>query len=186
MKKAKKSKLNLPNILTFIRIILVLPLLICLFLDGLAPKIIALVCFVVASITDFIDGRLARKNNQVTKLGAFFDPLADKMLINLTLLALVCQGIIPFFMLAIILVRDFAADGLRMMAAGEGVTLAAAMSGKIKTTVQMITVISILFNRILENDILTNINTVLLYIVLALTIYSGLEYIIKGWKLITK
>lgn len=186
MKKKKQSKVNLPNVLTFIRIVLVLPLLICIFMDGLASKIIALSCFVIASITDFIDGRLARKNNQVTKLGAFFDPLADKMLVNLTLMALVCQGIIPFFILAIILVRDFAVDGLRMMAASEGVTLAAKMSGKIKTSVQMITVSLILLNKIFGNEVFANINTILLYIVLILTIYSGLEYIITGWRLVTK
>ena len=181
-----KSKLNFPTILTLARIILTIPLFILIFCDCLPAKIIAIICFVVASITDYIDGKLARKNKQVTDLGAFLDPLADKMLINLTLLALCYQNLVPIWMFAIIIVRDFAVDGIRMMAAKKGITVSASKSGKLKTTVQMIALSLVLANKIFMNDILLNINIVLLSLMLLLTVVSGLEYIIKGWKLVIK
>ena len=119
----KKKTLNVPTILTLIRIILVVPLLILMLSDGIVCKILAIVCFVAASLTDFVDGRLARKNHQVTDLGAFLDPLADKMLVNLTFLVLVYMGYVPLVAFAIILVRDFAVDGMRMMVARRGETV---------------------------------------------------------------
>lgn len=183
MKKNKKNKINLPTILTLIRIFLVIPLFVLIFIDSLPAKIITIICFIVASITDFIDGKLARKNKQVTDLGAFLDPLADKMLINLTLLALCYQNLVPIWMFAIIIVRDFAVDGIRMMAAKKGITISASMAGKLKTTVQMIALSLILLNKIILNDVFGIINLVLLSVMLALTIVSGLKYIIKGWKL---
>ncbi|MBQ7201861.1 CDP-diacylglycerol--glycerol-3-phosphate 3-phosphatidyltransferase [Candidatus Saccharibacteria bacterium] len=181
-----KNKLNFPTVLTLARIILTIPLFILIFCDCLPAKIIAIICFVVASITDFIDGKLARKNKQVTDLGAFLDPLADKMLINLTLLALCYQNLVPIWMFAIIIVRDFAVDGIRMMAAKKGITVAASKTGKLKTTVQMIALSLVLANKIFMNDILLNVNIVLLSLMLLLTVVSGLEYIIKGWKLVIK
>ena len=183
MKKNKKNIINLPTILTLIRIFLVIPLFVLIFIDSLPAKIITIICFIVASITDFIDGKLARKNKQVTDLGAFLDPLADKMLINLTLLALCYQNLVPIWMFAIIIVRDFAVDGIRMMAAKKGITISASMAGKLKTTVQMIALSLILLNKIILNDVFSIINLVLLSVMLALTIVSGLKYIIKGWKL---
>lgn len=178
----KKKTLNVPTILTLIRIILVVPLLILMLSDGIVCKILAIVCFVTASLTDFIDGRLARKNHQVTDLGAFLDPLADKMLVNLTFLVLVYMGYIPLVAFAIILVRDFAVDGMRMMVARRGETVAASIYGKAKTMTQMITLTLFLVNLCLNNAILFNISTVLLYVVLALTVFSGVDYLVKGWN----
>ena len=99
---AQKSKLNFPTILTLMRIILVGPLMIFMFMDGIGFKIAALICFIIASVTDFIDGRMARKNNQVTDLGAFLDPLADNMLVNLTILSLCMCGMLdPCFFVSL-------------------------------------------------------------------------------------
>ncbi|MBR3269926.1 CDP-diacylglycerol--glycerol-3-phosphate 3-phosphatidyltransferase [Candidatus Saccharibacteria bacterium] len=174
------KKLNLPTVLTILRIILVAPLMILIFMDCTPAKIASIVIFTVASLTDFIDGRLARKNKQVTDLGAFLDPLADKMLINLTFLALVVMNLMPVWMFGVILIRDFAVDGMRMMVATKGTVVSASIFGKLKTTVQMITVISILLNRILNLEPLTIINIVLLYIVVFLTVMSGAIYLFKG------
>ncbi len=182
--KKKSNKLNLPTILTLIRIILVIPLFILIFFECLPAKIITIICFIVASITDFVDGKLARKNKQVTDLGAFLDPLADKMLINLTLLALCYQNLVPIWIFAIIIVRDFAVDGIRMMAAKKGITISASYTGKLKTTVQMIALSLVLLNKIFINEVFGIINLVLLGAMLLLTVISGLEYIIKGWKLV--
>lgn len=176
--------MNFPTILTISRIILVAPVMILIFMDNLPAQITTIVCFTLASLTDKLDGHLARKNKQVTDLGAFLDPLADKMLINLTFLALVVLNIMPLWMFAVILVRDFAVDGMRMLAAKKHITISANIFGKIKTTVQMITIISILLNRILNFEPLTIINTILLYIVVFLTILSGAIYLFKGRKIL--
>ena len=177
------KKLNLPTILTILRIVLIAPLMICIFMNNLTAQIIMVLCFVLASITDFVDGRLARKNKQVTTLGEFLDPLADKMLVNLTFLALVVLGRVPVWVFAIILVRDFIVDGVRMLAAKNRITIAASKYGKLKTMVQMITITLILMNVIIGNEVFGVINTVLLYIVVALTVFSGCDYLIKSRKL---
>ena len=178
--------MNGPTILTLSRIILVIPLVICFFIDNLTAQIITLVCFIVASATDFIDGRWARKKKIVTDLGAFLDPLADKMLVNLTFLLLVYVNIVPLWMFAIILVRDFAVDGMRMLAAKNGITVSASVFGKSKTMVQMITLSLILLNIILNNEILAGFNMAFLYLVVFLTVFSGADYLIKGWKQLIK
>ena len=186
MTKKKTNIINLPTVLTLIRVILVIPLFVLIFFDNLPAKILTLAFFIVASVTDFVDGYLARKNKQVTDLGAFLDPLADKMLVNLTFLALTYQNLVPIWLFAIIIVRDFMVDGVRMMEAKKDITLAASKTGKAKTMVQMITLSLILLNKIIGSEIFTNINFALLIIVLVLTVISGLEYLVKGWKSIIK
>lgn len=174
--------MNLPTALTFFRILLVIPVMILIFMDNLPAEIITIVCFLIAAITDKLDGHLARKNKQVTDLGAFLDPLADKMLINLTFLALVAMNLMPLWMFGVILIRDFAVDGMRMLSATKGTVIPANIFGKLKTTIQMITVILILTNRILNLEPLGVINLILLYIVVALTILSGVIYLVKGFQ----
>ena len=142
--------MNFPTILTISRIVLVAPVMILIFMDNLPAQITTIICFTLAALTDKLDGHLARKNKQVTDLGAFLDPLADKMLINLTFLALVVLNIMPVWMFAVILIRDFAVDGMRMAAAKKNITIPANIFGKVKTTFQMITIISILVNQILK------------------------------------
>ncbi|MBQ6409990.1 CDP-diacylglycerol--glycerol-3-phosphate 3-phosphatidyltransferase [Candidatus Saccharibacteria bacterium] len=176
--------MNLPTALTVLRIILVAPVMVLIFMDNLPAQIATIVCFSLAAITDKIDGHLARKNKQVTDFGAFLDPLADKMLINLTFLALVVLNIMPLWMFAVILIRDFAVDGMRMMAAKKGTVIPANIFGKLKTTIQMITIITILLNRILNFEPLAITNTILLYIVVFLTILSGAIYLFRGRKLL--
>ena len=176
--------MNLPTALTVLRIILVAPVMVLIFMDNLPAQIATIVCFSLAAITDMIDGHLARKNKQVTDFGAFLDPLADKMLINLTFLALVVLNIMPLWMFAVILIRDFAVDGMRMMAAKKGTVIPANIFGKLKTTIQMITIITILLNRILNFEPLAITNTILLYIVVFLTILSGAIYLFRGRKLL--
>ena len=108
------------------------------------------------------------------------------MLVNLAFLALVYLNIVPLWMFAIILVRDFAVDGMRMVSAKNGVTISASIFGKAKTMVQMITLTLIIFNLILNNNILATVNIILLYFVIILTLFSGADYLTKGWKQLTK
>lgn len=195
---AQKTKINVPTMLTLGRIVLVAPLMICLFMDDMvASKIVAFVIFVIAALTDLIDGKMARKNNQVTNLGAFLDPLADKMLVNLTILALICAGVLHPWFLAVILIRDFAVDGMRMMVAKTGETVSASIFGKAKTMVQMIflgmAILEFPVMKILsENigisaylnacDVVLNLNIIFEVIILGLTLFSGFDYLKKGWK----
>ena len=155
-------------------------------LPAIWAKIVALVLFVVGAISDLIDGKWARRDKIVTDLGAFLDPLADKMLVNLAFLALVVLGVVPVWVFAIILVRDFAVDGMRMMAARDGVTIAASFYGKLKTTTQMTTLIILLLNLIVNLEFFTVIGNIALYLALILTVFSGGDYLIKGWKKVIK
>ena len=175
-------KINFPTLLTITRIILTVPMMICIFIESDAARIAAIICFIIASASDFIDGRLARKYHKVTKLGKFLDPLADKMLVNLAFLALVVLGAVPVWVFGIIIVRDLMVDGVRMMAASNKVTIDASKFGKAKTMLQMITLALIMLNLIIQNDILSAINMTLLGFVVILTVYSGFDYLIKAWK----
>ena len=140
----------------------------------------------MGAISDLIDGKWARRDKIVTDLGAFLDPLADKMLVNLAFLALVALGMVPVWVFAIILVRDFAVDGMRMMAARDGVTIAASFYGKLKTTTQMTALIILLLNLIVNLEFFTIVGNIALYLALILTVFSGGDYLIKGWKKVIK
>lgn len=182
LRMVKNKTFNFPTILTLTRIFLVGPLMIFMFSDNEAFRIPALICFVVAALTDKLDGDLARKNNQVTELGKFLDPLADKMLVNLTFFALVMKGIVAPWVFGVILIRDFAVDGMRMMVARKGETVAASMIGKSKTMTQMIGLTIIMLSLNLSNGVLLTIGTIIIYIAVALTLWSGADYLTKGYK----
>ncbi len=138
---------------------------------------ISLILFIIASLTDFIDGQIARKCNQVSDFGKFLDPLADKLL-TIAVLTIFCEwGWLPAWALMIVLTREFAVTGLRLVAVGKGTVIAAAWSGKIKTASTMIGLSALM--------IFTH-NTVLFWLVTAVilltTVYSGVEYFVKNWK----
>lgn len=182
----KKTTLTGPTYLTIVRMVLSVVFFALALTPEVWAKIVALILFIAASITDLIDGKWARKKKIVTDLGAFLDPLADKMLINLAFLALTYLYVIPVWVFAIVLVRDFAVDGMRMMAAREGVTISASIYGKIKTVTQMTALIILLLNLIVHVDLFTILGNIALYLALAMTVFSGLDYIIKGWKSVIK
>ena len=175
--------MNLPTRLTIVRILLAIVFTGFMLLPDIswAPTV-ALVIFIVAAITDKIDGYLPRKNNQVTTLGTFLDPIADKMLVGLALLLLTYSGTVPVWVCAIILVRDYAVDGMRMVAARQSVEIPASFLGKFKTTIQMTALIILLLNNIAKNEIIGIIGNIALYLALALTVFSAVDYIHKGYK----
>ena len=182
----EKQHLTGPTYLTILRMILACLFMVFVMMPEIWAKIVALVIFIVAALSDKIDGEWARRQKIVTDLGAFLDPLADKMLVNLAFLVLTYLGIVPIWVFAVIIVRDLAVDGMRMMAARSGVTIAASIYGKLKTTVQMIAIIIILVNLIFELPFLTVLGNIALYLALALTVFSGADYLIKGWKHVIK
>ncbi|WP_312355162.1 CDP-diacylglycerol--glycerol-3-phosphate 3-phosphatidyltransferase, partial [Aminipila sp.] len=129
--------MNLPNKLTVGRIIAV-PFFVVLYMMGY--NLTAFILFIAASFTDMLDGKIARKHNLVTNFGKIMDPLADKILVYSAFCLMVENGLVPGWMLIVILAREFAVGGMRTVAASEGIVIAAGMSGKIKTVLQMIAV----------------------------------------------
>lgn len=175
-----------PTILTIVRMFLAIAFVVFASLHYLWADIVALIVFIIAAITDQIDGHWARKQKIVTDLGAFLDPLADKMLVNLAFLVLTVSGLVPLWVFAIILVRDFAVDGMRMMAARNGVTISASIYGKLKTVTQMVALIIILANVIFQQTFLAILGDIVIYIALIMTVWSGLDYLVRGAKIAIK
>lgn len=185
--------MNLPNKLTVFRIILIPIFMLLLAITwpwgqlsvggAVIPlqQLIAAIVFIVASLTDMLDGKIARKNHLVTNFGKFADPLADKMLVMTAFIFLVALGKAPAWVVAIIVCRELAVTGLRLLIVEQnGQVMAAAMPGKIKTTTQMLSIIFLLLNDIFFAAIHFPIGLVLLYICLFFTIYSGADYFIQN------
>jgi CDP-diacylglycerol--glycerol-3-phosphate 3-phosphatidyltransferase len=149
-------------------------------------RFIAAIVFIVASMTDFIDGRLARKYHLVTNFGKFFDPLADKLLVMSALVAFVGVELIPAWMVIIILAREFAVTGLRTIAADEGVVLAASTMAKWKTTSQMVATILFLFDNIPFGRDGFPLAMIFMWVAVVMTIVSGWEYFYKNRAIILK
>lgn len=174
--------MNLPNKLTILRTIMIPVFLIFLYIPGLGMTgdVLAAAIFVLASFTDLLDGKIARKYNLVTNFGKFMDPLADKLLVCSALIALVDLDRIPAWVVIIIIAREFIISGFRLIASDNGVVIAASYWGKFKTTFQMIMIILLILN--IDYPYSNIINMFIMYIALALTIISLLDYIIKNYK----
>lgn len=166
--------MNLPNKLTLLRIVLILPFLLVLYLGVPFASYIALAIFILASLTDMLDGQIARKRDLVTDFGKFADPLADKMLVTAAMLWFVEIGQMPGWALLIVIVREFAVSGLRMVASDKGRVIAAGWSGKVKTASTMVCIV-LMFLPI--PDVL---NTLCVAVIVVTTIYSGVEYFMKN------
>ena len=174
--------MNLPNKLTILRVIMIpffVFFLLAPFFDGYG-NYIALVIFIIASLTDLADGKIARKYNLVTNFGKFMDPLADKLLVCSAMICLVDLKLIPSWIVIIIIAREFIISGFRLVASDNGVVIAASYWGKFKTTLQMLMIIFTIFNIYLENDVLDVISNILVYVALALTVISLIDYMLKN------
>lgn len=172
--------MNLPNKLTLFRVVLIpffVFFLLAPFFVGYG-NYIAVAIFIVASLTDFLDGKIARKYNLVTNFGKFMDPLADKLLVCSAMICLISTGQLPAWIVIIIISREFIISGFRLIASDNGVVIAASYWGKFKTTFQMLMVIVLILN--IEHPVFEVIGTVLIYVSLALTIISLIDYIIKN------
>ena len=177
------SKMNLPNKLTIFRVILILPFVVLLlggnagwFGGSQVTDYIALAIFIIASLTDLIDGKIARKYNLVTNFGKFMDPLADKLLVSAAMIALIELNRIPSWIVIIIISREFIISGFRLIASDNGVVIAASYWGKFKTAFQMV-MICLMIANIEAIRVLTDI---VMWIALVLTIVSLVDYLIKN------
>ena len=166
--------MNLANKLTMLRVVMIPAFVIVLYADFEGCRYVALALFAIASFTDFLDGYIARSRNLVTDFGKFMDPLADKVLVMTAMLMFVSWGQMPVWVLAVVLARELAVSGLRMIAATEGKVIAAAWSGTVKTASTMVCILLMLL------PIPPVLNTVCWVIILATTVYSGVEYFTKN------
>ncbi|MBB6622946.1 CDP-diacylglycerol--glycerol-3-phosphate 3-phosphatidyltransferase [Clostridium gasigenes] len=192
--------MNLANKLTMLRIFLVPLFLIFIAAQGIPfGTFIATIIFIIASLTDQLDGYIARSRNQVTTFGKFMDPLADKLLVTAALISLVGMQVIPSWAAVIIIAREFAVSGLRTLAASEGKIISASYWGKVKTVIQIIAIVALLIqasvgtSKYLTSLVVGNVfmettlkyvpNTLLILAVIA-TILSGVDYFRKNKKVI--
>ena len=172
--------MNLPNKFTCFRVVLIpffVFFMMAPFFEGYG-NYIALVIFIVASLTDLLDGKIARKYHLVTNFGKFMDPLADKLLVCSAMICLIQTGQLAAWIVIIIISREFIISGFRLIASDNGVVIAASYWGKFKTTFQMLMVIALILN--LPYTWFQALGTVLIYVSLALTIISLIDYIVKN------
>jgi CDP-diacylglycerol--glycerol-3-phosphate 3-phosphatidyltransferase len=153
-------------------------------LMGTNGKYIALILFVTASFTDYLDGYIARKNNIVTNFGKFMDPLADKLLVGAAIIAFVELGKLPAWIVIVIISREFIISGFRLVASDNGVVIAASYWGKFKTVSQMIMIILLIID--LQNNIFIMLENIFIYTALILTIVSLVDYMIKNKKVLSE
>ncbi|SKA76577.1 CDP-diacylglycerol--glycerol-3-phosphate 3-phosphatidyltransferase [Clostridium sp. USBA 49] len=177
--------MNLANKLTIIRIFLVPVFLIFIAVKEIPyGTIIATAVFILAALTDKLDGYIARSRNQITRFGKFMDPLADKLLVTAALISLVEFKIIPTWIAMVIIAREFAVTGLRSIAASEGIVIAASWWGKIKTFTQIIAIILSLINLTYSNTFFIIFSKIVMYVAVVITILSGIDYFIKNKEVI--
>ena len=184
--------MNLPNKLTALRILMIpLFMIITLFpfdwgtlavaqSQIAVNQLIGAIIFAIASFTDWLDGYIARRDGLVTNFGKFADPLADKMLVATAMIVLVGQGLAPSWVVSIIISRELAVTGLRLLLVKEGDVMAAAWPGKIKTATQMVAIILLFLDNFPFQAIGIPVADIMLYLCLVFTIYSGVDYFIKN------
>ncbi len=166
--------MNTANKLTMLRVILIPAFLAVLYIGFEYSQYVALAIFVIASLTDFADGYIARSRDQVTDFGKFMDPLADKVLVVAALLWFTQQGLMPAWAVLIVIIREFAVTALRLVAVDKGTVIAAGISGKIKTATTMVCIILMFL------PILPILKDICIGLIIVVTLYSGLEYFVKN------
>lgn len=193
--------MNLANKLTMLRIFLVPVFLVFITVKEIPyGSIIATVVFIIASLTDQLDGHIARSRNQITNFGKFMDPLADKLLVTAALVSLVELKLVAGWAVVVILAREFAVSGLRTLAASDGIVIAASWWGKIKTVTQMIAILLLLLkvnintsvnaisfvnNNSFLNGFFTYVPETIMFIAVLITIISGIDYFVKNKHVIS-
>lgn len=178
--------MNLPNRLTMARILLIPLFLLIASLKYHYADYLAVFVFVLGAATDGLDGYFARRNNQVTLLGKFMDPLADKILVSTALIILVEMGRLSGWVAVVIISREFAVTGLRAVAAAEGEILSASRLGKIKTVTQIVAIVAMFVRDHLNSLFQLPIAGITMAFAVLFTVWSGFDYFINTWKILKK
>lgn len=171
--------MNLPNKLTVARVCMVPLFMVALLMNTPGSRITAAIIFALASLTDMLDGQIARKYNLVTNFGKLMDPLADKILTAAAMVCLVQLGDLASWIVVIVLFREYGITGLRSVAASENIVIAAGNWGKVKTVCQMIALILMMLKPQIVALCGIDIGLILMYVALVLTVYSGIDYVVK-------
>lgn len=171
-------KLNLPTALTLSRIVLIPVFVLIVYVRPLFGAFI----FTLASVTDFLDGYLARKSGEITKFGIILDPIADKFLVISAMIVLVDMERLPAWMAIIMITRDFMITGLRVVALSKNIVIAAEIGGKIKTGTQIVAILCLILMRSIPGIDLYDAGIVLIWIALILSIISGIQYTVSFWR----
>ncbi|NLV75541.1 MAG: CDP-diacylglycerol--glycerol-3-phosphate 3-phosphatidyltransferase [Tissierellia bacterium] len=172
--------MNLANKITMFRVLLIPVFMIILFSNFNNNNYVAALIFAIAAATDGLDGYIARSRNQITTFGKFIDPLADKLLVSAALISMIQLAKVPAWIVVIIIAREFTITGFRIIAASEGITIAASSLGKIKTATQLIAIILLLIDNFPFRLIGIPLDKIMLYIALFFTVVSGVDYIYKN------
>ncbi|MFZ1035614.1 MAG: CDP-diacylglycerol--glycerol-3-phosphate 3-phosphatidyltransferase [Smithella sp.] len=183
---SRHETFNLPNTITLLRISVVPFLFILLLSPGEFWSLILAILFVIASITDFFDGYIARKYQMITTMGKFLDPIADKIMVNTAMILMIPIGRIPAWIVAITIIRDLMVDVIRSIASSEGIYIQASTLGKQKTVAQIVAVTALIIHYSIFGINAHAVGMVILYIALVLTIFSGFDYFIKLYRNIEK
>ncbi|MFH1078702.1 MAG: CDP-diacylglycerol--glycerol-3-phosphate 3-phosphatidyltransferase [Pseudomonadota bacterium] len=178
----RKKVLNLPNAITLLRIGIIPILFILLQSPGPTGSFVMACIFVIAALTDLLDGYIARRYQIVTTMGKFLDPIADKLIVNTAMILMIPLGRIPAWIVAIIIIRDFTVDGIRTIASSEGVIIQSSRLAKQKTLCQIVAVTALMIHYPILGADAHLVGIVILYVALFLTLYSGLDYLIKLFK----
>ncbi len=178
----QRDVFNLPNMITILRIGVIPVLFLLLYAPGPVMSLVITVLFIAAALTDLLDGYIARRYKIVTTMGKFLDPIADKLIVNTAMILMIPIGRIPAWIVAVIIIRDFAVDGIRNIASSEGMVIQASALGKRKTLCQIFAVSALMIHYPFIGADAHAVGMVILYIALILTITSGLDYFLKFYR----
>jgi len=178
----KRKIINLPNTITMVRISFIPVLFLLLLSPGQTMSLVIAFLFIAVSLTDMLDGYVARKYHIVTTMGKFLDPIADKLVINTAMILMIPIGRIPAWVVAIIVIRDFAVDGIRNIASSGGHIIQASWLGKQKTLCQVFAVSALMIHYPFLGADAHVVGTTILFLALILSIYSGLDYLVKFYR----
>ena len=171
--------MNLPNKITILRIFMIPLFLVFMLIPGIPyGQYIAAGIFLIAALSDLVDGYIARKHNLITNFGKFMDPLADKLLVSSALICFVELNLLPAWIVIIIIARDFIISGFRLIASDKGVVIAADFWGKLKTNVQMVLCVMLIIN--LDNAFINILEQITVYLAVALTVISLVDCMVKN------
>jgi CDP-diacylglycerol--glycerol-3-phosphate 3-phosphatidyltransferase len=178
----KGALLNFPNRITLLRITIIPALFFLLLSPGRNGSLAIAILFIIAALTDLLDGYLARKYEIVTVMGKLLDPIADKLIVNTAMILMIPIGRIPAWIVAVIIIRDFTVDGIRAIASSEGLVIQASKLGKQKTLCQIFAVSALMIHYPFLGVDAHVVGTAILYLAIVLSVYSGMDYFVKFYR----